>query len=60
VTKNWAVRKMVGVKVGVAVFVVANGFSNTLLRTIIEKDNSMIDKLFEEVDILLQQFFPGI
>ncbi|KAJ4372617.1 hypothetical protein N0V86_007979 [Didymella sp. IMI 355093] len=60
VTKNWAARKVVGVKVNVAVFVVANGFSNTLLRAIVEKDNNMIDKLSEETDKQLQQFFPGV
>lgn len=60
VTKNWSTRKVGQGTVGVAVFVNANGFSHTVLRTLVEKDNDVVDKLFEEADKQLQQFFPGI
>ena len=60
VTKNWAIRKVDGTKVGVAVFVIANGFSNTVLRAIVENNSNVIDKLSEEIDKQLRQFFPDI
>ncbi|KAF3042962.1 hypothetical protein E8E12_008845 [Didymella heteroderae] len=60
VAKNWAARKEDLGKVGAAVFVIANGYSKTLLRTLAEKDNNVIDKLAGEADEQLQQFFSGI
>ncbi|KAF3039642.1 hypothetical protein E8E11_007336 [Didymella keratinophila] len=60
VTKNWAIGKEENTKVDIAVFVIANGFSNTVLRTIVENNNNAIDKLSKEIDKKLQQLFPSI
>jgi hypothetical protein len=60
VTKNCTAREEENSKVGIAVSVIANGFSNTVLRTVVENNNNVIYKLSDEIDKHLQQLLPGI
>lgn len=46
--------------VGIGIFVNGNGFSHTILRTIMGKDEDVVDKLTEKADEQLQSFFPGV
>lgn len=59
-TKNWAARTTGNGYLGMGVFVNGNGYSHTILRATIMKDENVVDKLAEKADEMLQQFFPGV
>ena len=59
-TKNWAAKTTGNGLVGIGVFVNGSGFSHTIVRATLGKDDDVIEKLGEQAEKLLQQFFPGI
>lgn len=59
-TKNWAARKTGNGVVGMGVFVNGNGFSHTIVRATLGKDDDVVEKLAEQAEERLQQFFPGV
>ncbi|KAF1355755.1 hypothetical protein EJ07DRAFT_158091 [Lizonia empirigonia] len=59
-SKNWTTGDTGNGYVGIGIFVNGNGFSHTILRTIMGKDEDVVDKLTEKADEQLQSFFPGV
>ncbi|KAF2627478.1 hypothetical protein BU25DRAFT_341731 [Macroventuria anomochaeta] len=59
-TKNWAAKTTGNGVVGIGVFANGNGFSHTILRATVGKDDYVVDKLAEVAEQLLLQFFPGM
>jgi hypothetical protein len=45
---------------GIGVFVVGSGYTHTVFRVKVNKDDSAIDKLVQEVNGHMEKFFPGI
>jgi hypothetical protein len=45
---------------GIGVFVIGNGYTHTVLRITIKKDENAIDKLVTDVDGQMEKFFPTV
>ncbi|KAF1846958.1 uncharacterized protein K460DRAFT_402323 [Cucurbitaria berberidis CBS 394.84] len=59
-SRNWdGMMNGIGIA-GVGIFVNGNGFTHTVLRTSVQRGESLVDKFTQLVDLSLVEFFPGI
>ncbi|KAH6642111.1 hypothetical protein C7974DRAFT_420445 [Boeremia exigua] len=59
-TKNWAAMTTGKGLVGVCVFANGHGFSHAVVRAAVGRGEDVVEKLGEQVEVAMVQFFPGI